>query len=567
MELVGSGPEANPIHDFGWYRRHLYIQERLTHQLVRLEPTYAQLRVRKAILDAERAGEPARLIVLKARRLGISTGVQATFAHRGFTRRNVHAYTISHDSDSASKLFGMTELMWDNLPMPLQPPKATGSNAGRRLKLTNGADFRTETANDIKAGRSSAATLLHCSEVAFWDHGDEVLRSMLSIVPRAMGTIIVMESTANGIGNTFHKRWTSAEKGASGYTPIFFPWFEDPVYRLPATWESLGPLDDEETALVAMFNVGAEQLEWRRYTILTDFDNYDIAGFHQEYPSTPTEAFIFSGRQFFGAEYITRFHPTLPKRRARLVGTWKKGMQITAESDPRGPLWIYKVRDPQHRYVLFIDPAGVVGEQRARHFKDPDDISDYTAMWVIDCATMETVAVWHDRIDIGRAGEEAAKLSLLYNKAVICPEVTGGYGWVIVQKLLDLGVGHIHRDRNRQTWGREKKDAYGWNTSEATRPIMLETLRGVLRDDPHLLNHAPLRDELQTFVIGKTRAEAATGCHDDLVMAAAGGYTIAAEYAQRRSIKPLAGKAAEQKKRRSRRRRRYEDTLTRARVY
>lgn len=566
MELVGSGPEANPIHDFAWYRRHLFIQERMTHALIKLDPTPIQLRVRREILDSERAGEPSRIIVLKARREGVSTITQATFAHRAFTRKNVKAYTISHDADSASILFGMTEQMYHNLPSPLRPDKAPGGGVGRRLKLINGADLRTETAGDIRAGRASAATLLHCSEVAFWDHGDDVLRSMLSIVPDAVGTIILMESTANGVGNTFHKRWTSAEKGISGFKPLFFSWLEDPIYWVSGvTWEDLGPLDDEEDALVQVLGAGAEQLAWRRNTIRTQFDNYDLAGFHQEYPSTPAEAFITSGRQWFGAEYITRFHPRDPIRRARLVGAWQKKARVFAERDDRGPLWIYKPCNADHRYVVFIDPAGTVGETRAKHFKDPADVSDYTVMWVVDCATMETVAVWHDRIDIGKVGEEAAKLGLIYNKAVICPEVTGGYGWVVVQKLLDLGYGAIHRDRNRQTWGRERKDQYGWSTTEASRPIMLETLRSVLREDQHLLNHAPLKDEMQTFIIGKRREEAAPGCHDDLVFGAAGAYTIAAEYAQRRPIKPVdlaTKKKADRQK--TRRRRGYQDVLTRA---
>ena len=62
---------------------------------------------------------------------------------------------------------------------------------------------------------------------------------------------------------------------------------------------------------------------------------------------------------------------------------------------------------------------------------------------------------------------------------------------------------------------------------------MLETLRDVTRETPYLLRHAPLKSEMQTFVKGRSGPAAAPGCHDDLVMAAAGAYTIAAEYATR----------------------------------
>jgi hypothetical protein len=540
VSLVGGGPGVNPIHDFGWYRQHLYIQDRLTHQIVPLRPTKVQLAVRRAILDAEAAQIAARIIVLKARREGVSTIVQATFAHRAFTRKNVWAYTIAHEIDAASNLFGMTEQMYANLPPALRPPKTSG-NLGRQLRLQNGAYLRTETARDVRAGRSGAATMLHGSEVGFWDHGDEVLRSILSTVPNAPGTIVVLESTANGIGNTFHRRWVSAEKGESGYTPLFFSWLEDPVYELPTkTLEDLVALDDEEEALVAILGASAGQLAWRRHTIRTEFDG-DLDGFHQEYPSTPLEAFITSGRQYFGSAYISRFHPSEPKWRAQIMGEWKKGQDVTARRDDKGPLWIYEPCDKDHRYVMFIDPAGVVGEPRARHFSDPRDISDYTVMWVVDCSTMNTVAVFHDRLDLGKAGEVAAKLGRIYNNAVICPETTGGYGFVIVEKLRDLGYAAIHRDRNRQTYGRERTAVYGWSTSITTRPIMLETLRDVLRENPEVLRHAPLRDEMHTFIIGSSRPEAGPGTHDDLIFGAAGAYTIAADYAQRPPRHKLVG--------------------------
>lgn len=557
MQLVGGGPRVNPIADFGWYRQHLYIQDRLTHQLVNLQPTPIQFAVRRAILDAEAESRPARIIVLKARREGVSTIVQATFAHRAFTRRNVHAYTIAHEAEAASNLFGMTETMYANLPAALRPAKA-GGNQGRRLKLQNGADLRTETARDLSAGRSSAATLLHCSEAAFWDHGDIVLRSMLSIVPEVPGTIVVIESTANGVQNMFHRRWLSAERGDTDYTPLFFSWLEDAVYAVPGyDWEQLGPLDDEEDALKELHRATPGQLAWRRGAIRTQFDG-DLDGFHQEFPSTPVEAFITSGRQYFQAQNIMRFHPVDPIRRGRIVGDWAKQKTITIRDDPQGPLWVYEPRNDKHRYVMFIDPAGVVGDSRAQHFGDPRDASDYTAMWIVDCATMQTAAVWHARTDLGLIAEEAAKLGRIYNNAIICPEVTGGSGFAIVMKLRDLGYAALHRDRDRKTYARERSNMYGWMTSTTTRPIMLETLRDVLRETPEVLKHGPLREEMTQFIIVKNKPEATPGTHDDLVMAAAGAYTIAAEYAQRIPVKTLHSSA-------KKRTRRFDDVLSRAR--
>lgn len=370
-----------------------------------------------------------------------------------------------------------------------------------------------------------------------------------------------MESTAQGVGNTFHRRWLSAERGDSGYTPLFFSWLEDPIYAVEhVTWEDIGPLDDEEDALKVTLGASPGQLQWRREIIRTEFDG-DLDGFHQEYPSTPTEAFITSGRQYFQPQYISRFHPVEPIRRARLTGGWVKGQEIMAERDDRGPLWVYEKKNPEHRYVMFIDPAGVVGELRAKNFSDPSDVSDFTAMWVVDATTMATVAVWHARIDLGKIALEAAKLGRIYNNAVVCVETTGGSGGLIIEMMRELGYSALHRDRSRDTYDRARSNRYGWSTTTATRPTMLETLRDVLREDPHLLRHAPLHQEMLTFIIGRARPEAAPGTHDDLIFAAAGCYTIAGEYAQRKPIRLVGAKLKKQRKRP----RSFEDVLMRAR--
>jgi hypothetical protein len=117
------------------------------------------------------------------------------------------AYTIADEAESAQNLHGMTEQMFEHLPPALQPKKAAGSGYGRRLRLASGSDLRTETAQDKHAGRSGSATLVHASEFAFWPYPRETLTAMLQIVPDEVGTIVVIESTAHGVGNAFHEEW------------------------------------------------------------------------------------------------------------------------------------------------------------------------------------------------------------------------------------------------------------------------------------------------------------------------------------------------------------------------
>lgn len=565
MATVSFSEISGRIHDFREFRRFLQIQDHLTHRMVPLDPSPIQQKVRDAIITAEREERPARLIILKARREGVSTILQASFAHRVFTRGGVKAYTIAHNHEAASNLHGMSEQMWANLPKRLQVEKASYIR-GRRLSLRNGSEMRTATAEDADAGRSGAATLVHISELASWPRAEETLTAVLQIVPNAVGTIVAMESTAKGMGGAFFDEWMRATAGESAYLPMFFSWMDDPTYvDLNVTsLAQLGDLSDNELELVAEHKATPGQVAWWRARLRGEArGNIDVM--KQEFPTVPEDAFLATGRQFFEARLISRFKPAEPIGRFKLVLTLgrgrkpKKGEQVAERDDKDGPLWIYEFPQEGVRYVLFCDPAGVVGEIEAKHFRSGEDPSDYTAMVVVNCQTQKVAAVWHDRIDGGLIGIEAAKVGILYNKAVVCVEATGGYGSSALERLRDIGYSPIHRDRMRNRYDRTRVPVYGWVTNSMTRPLMLDTLKDVLRDDPNLLMHAQLKAEMQTFVIGKNHIPSAQpGRHDDIVMATAGAYTILPEYQQRMIALPA--RMGEKRRKGAK----YEDVLSRA---
>jgi hypothetical protein len=70
----------------------------------------------------------------------------------------------------------------------------------------------------------------------------------------------------------------------------------------------------------------------------------------------------------------------------------------------------------------------------------------------------------------------------------------------------------------------------GWSTNSATRPRMLSALQAQIRDHAETICSERLIDELRTFVYDKRGREGADyGCHDDMVMAAAGAYAVMQE--------------------------------------
>ena len=132
----------------------------------------------------------------------------------------------------------------------------------------------------------------------------------------------VLESTANGVGDYFHSMWNQAVKGENEFIPIFLAWFTDPTYTRSFRSEAeknefIKQVDQTYTDtsgkevrtyeynLKVKNSLTYEQLNWRRWTIKNKCGG-DEELFMQEYPSTPEEAFISSGRPKFNISSLKK---------------------------------------------------------------------------------------------------------------------------------------------------------------------------------------------------------------------------------------------------------------------
>lgn len=526
-------------HDFAWFAPNIIrIADKPTSEHIPFTANRTQQRIRDAITRADREGRPARIIVPKARQLGVSTVTQATAFHRAATRRNYRCTTVSHEDESAKTLHSMVETMYAQWPAayaPLRPAKIT-KEMGKRLWFTHGSRLTVATAGgDADVGRSTANRLLHLSEAAHYPDLRKTLVSILASVPSEPGTLVLIESSPNGIDNDFYRRCDAARRAASEWELVFAPWFDDATARRATP--PLEDLDAEELALRDRFGVTDEQLAWRRAKLRDDFDS-DLEMFHQEHAATLDEAFVASGNGFFAPSLLAAFVPDEPVRVGRLSGEFALRGRVGFERHEHGPLRVFDAPDKDTRYLAFVDPAGLVTPDEERSFVDRRDARDYTAVTVLDCKTGRRAATWRARIDADLAAVEVAKLGVVYNTAAVCVEMTGGYGTTMVSKLRDLGYPNLHRSVAYDAKTRTRHKRFGWATTKATRPMMLDALTAVLRDHPDWLRDEELKAEMRSFINRTGKPQAAPGTHDDLVMSTAGAYTILPDYAQARITLP-----------------------------
>ena len=121
-----------------------------------------------AIIEEQKAKTGrVRVIVLKARQLGVSTYVAARLFHRTIFNPGLRTIIIGHEKRSSSNLFQIVKRFHEHMPADMRPALGT-SNAEALLfdKIDSGYIVSVATAEG--AGRSSTAQNLHASEAAFW---------------------------------------------------------------------------------------------------------------------------------------------------------------------------------------------------------------------------------------------------------------------------------------------------------------------------------------------------------------------------------------------------------------
>lgn len=239
-----------------------------------------------------------RALILKGRQQGCSTYVGGRFYHRTSHSFGIQTFILTHALDATQNLYKMAQRYYHNTPILVKPTVST--NNSKEL-IFGGLDsgYKVGTAENKAVGRSSTIQLFHGSEVAFWNNCEEHAKGVLQAIPDEVNTEVILESTANGVGNYFHQAWQKAEAGLSEYIAIFVPWFWQEEYRrdAPQDFEAI----PEELVLIEQYGLTHEQLEWRRNKII-ELSVNGVDGnkaFFQEYPCNSTEAFQLTGEDSY----------------------------------------------------------------------------------------------------------------------------------------------------------------------------------------------------------------------------------------------------------------------------
>lgn len=476
-------------------------------------------RLNQAIEDFEE-GKIAEIsmLVLKGRQQGFTTLVTGYQLACSIVNKNFEGFTLADESSNTEMIFqNKAKFVFNQLPDVLKPTQKFNNRRQLLFEKLN-SSWSVDTATK-EVGRSRTINFFHGSECAFWRDGIAPIQAGLGQA-FTQGCIKIYESTANGY-NDFQIMWNSGE-----HINCFYEWWRTKEYRVNFysadlreefdnnitkrsewIWERLRWLRDD-------IHLELEQLYWyyKKYQGYIDKDKLK-----QEYPCTPEEAFLLSGKPVFDTERLLA-------RLAELFRPIKTGYfmydydgsritNIRWHTDRNGYIQLYRLPDTPAvtKYCIGGDTAG--------------EGSDYFTAHVLDARTGEQVAVMKHQFDPDQYTRQMYCLGMYYKYALIGIETN--FDTYPVRELERLGYTNMYVRMDLDDYTNKTVKRFGFKTTSLTRPTIISTLIEVVREHTYLLNDEDTLKELLTIVKNKKgRIEAPEGKHDDQMMGLAIAYHV-----------------------------------------
>lgn len=499
--------------------------------------------------------KPIRAIILKARQWGGSTLVQVFMAWIQLRHKiSWNSLIAAHLNQAAINIRTMYKTLADQYPLesisitPFESTTNIKIIKSRNNKITIGSMEKPDSI------RSDDVAMAHLSEVGLWKKTEgkkpeDLLQSILGTIPNRHCSVLVMESTAKGVGNFFHRTWLDSKSGENEYKPIFIAWFE--IHNYTAEFDS----EEEKIQLIKtlskyekyLWSLGAtlEGIKWHRIK-LREYGG-SMVSMGAEFPSDDVEAFQSTGARFFPVENIQKARKF--NRKPLYVGdvygdayTGPDALNnIRIEKAPKGRFAVWS--DPEiypdvkfkNRYCVSVDIGG--------RSKEADDsvITVWDRLPLMDGGILEKAACWAGKIDFDQLAWKCVQICKLYDDAFMIPEINkmredqekfdeGDQFYTLMDEIIDY-YDNVFCRTNPEQIREGMQRVYGFHTNKQTKPMILNALNAAYRDDQVANFDQRSMDQADTYENkGNGSTGAVSGSHDDFVMSDALGVWCSLSY-------------------------------------
>lgn len=282
------------LQDPFWRLNHLYhIKSEDTGAVIQFKPYPEQTAVFEAVLTEGHK----KIIIPKARRRGMSTGIDVLMYDQAIRNAGYEAGIVDRNqADASKKLENIIKTSHENLPQFMQEGLKTLKNNDDRLSFQVGDD----TTSHIYAAtgyRGGNCNFLHVSEWGWIQHADPQRSEEIQTgaIQAARKGQIIVETTWKGgkqghLWDYMEQSLTTPEeeKNSRSWRHMFFPWHTDKYYSLDSKLKILPQCEEYFQELEHVHNIVLTDGQRRWYQDEAWPLHNNRFG---EYPSTLEECF------------------------------------------------------------------------------------------------------------------------------------------------------------------------------------------------------------------------------------------------------------------------------------
>lgn len=164
-------------------------------------------------------------IVLACRQSGKSISSVAYLLWYALFNPEKTIAVLANKGDTAREMLGRVTLMLENLPFFLQPG-CKSLNKGS-IEFSNNSRIVARATSGASI-RGMSVNLLYLDEFAFVEDAATFYTSTYPVISSGKDTKVIITSTANGIGNIYHRLWEGAVQRTNEYQAFRVDWWDVP---------------------------------------------------------------------------------------------------------------------------------------------------------------------------------------------------------------------------------------------------------------------------------------------------------------------------------------------------
>lgn len=403
------------------------------------------------------------------------------------------------------------------------------------VELFNGCKIHARSSGPNAARGVPSVSILIFDEAAFIQNSLDTYSSACSATSASQNARIIMVSTPNGKDQLYYRIYQDALAGKNNYNAVEFQWYQDPRYNRFLKWyrknPDTGKIEIDADAVVdRKGNIPYDEERWAKlkregwepdspwYKKMCKTFNNDSIRIAQELDVS-----------FEGSDDSVVPPEVIEAQTNQNVIELPEGWHLY---DPLiKEIWIWKKPEPDHRYILSIDPSSGSGD-------------DSTAMEMLDIDAIDSdgkpyvdqVMEYNGKMLGNDVGELAFVYGSMYNNALIVVDCIGGYGDPVVLTLMEKKYPNLYYDDpSLKTYTVQKQYADlnipeneklpGYHTS-GCRVQAIGNFISALKANTFRVRSIRIINELQTWIWLRGRIDHKQGYHDDTLTCTAMGLFV-----------------------------------------